>query len=405
MTSAHDNIPALTDALTRSDPLQLTATTQADEWVLNMGPQHPATHGILRLEMQTKGEIVQRLVPHIGYLHRCFEKHAEKCTYPQIIPYVDRMDYLAAMNNEHAYVMGVEELLGITGQLPDRVEYIRILVAELNRLASHFMGLGTYAMDLGMTSGWLWMMRYREHIVRLFEWLSGARLLYNYLWIGGLYYDLPIDFEKKCGELLPLLRQGLVKFKEALLDNPIFIGRTAQVGVLSLEQAIAYGASGPVLRASGLRYDIRRIDGYSRYDALSFPIPIGTNEVGVVGDCYNRTFVRYEECKASIMIVEQCLDALQTHAKRDRQFDPQALVPKKVRPKAQQLYARAENPRGELGFCFVTTPNSDIPWRCKARSACFSHLSVLEVLCEGAQLADVVSIVGSLDIVLGEVDR
>ena len=371
-----------------------------------MGPQHPSTHGVLRIEILSQGEEVIEVAAHIGYLHRCFEKHAEAMTYPQVIPYVDRMDYLSSMNNEHAYVMGVERMLGISEAIPKRVEYIRVLVGELNRMASHFMFLGTYGMDLGMTSAWLWMMRDREHIVRLLEWVSGARLLYNYIWIGGLYYDLPVGFLSRCRSLMDYYEKRLKEFEKSVLRNAIFIARTAKVGILPRSLAVSYGASGPLLRASGLRYDIRRVDAYSVYGALDFSVPIAQKDadVGEVGDCWWRAYIRYMECATSLSLVRQCLDMLEKKYKRTPDFDPQALVPRKIRPKAQSFYVRAENPRGELGFFFLSD-GSDKPLRCKARSACFSHLGLLHEICVGAQLADVVAIVGSLDLVLGEVDR
>jgi NADH-quinone oxidoreductase subunit D len=378
---------------------------KAEEMLLNIGPQHPATHGILRLEVITDGELVVDVVPHLGYLHRCFEKHAESLSYSQIIPYVDRMDYLAAMNSEHAFVMGVEQMLGLTNQLPLRVEYIRVLVSELNRLASHFLAVGTYGVDLGTFTPFLWLMRDREHILRLLEWLCGARMLYNYIWIGGLYYDLPVGFEEKCGELIHYLKPKLTEIDRLIIDNNIFIKRTANVGVLPLDLAINYGVSGPMLRASGLRLDLRRVDGYSVYPALEFEVPIGQGKMGQVGDCWDRTWVRMQECRASMQIIEQCLCRLTGDFKRTPDFNSQQMVPKKIRTLAQDLYVRAENPRGELGFFFRATARGDRPFRCKARAPSFSNLSVLPEIARGHLLSDLISIVGSIDIVLGEIDR
>ena len=378
---------------------------KAEEVLLNIGPQHPAPHGILRLEVITDGELVVDVVPHLGYLHRCFEKHAESLSYSQIIPYVDRMDYLAAMNSEHAFVMGVEQMLGLTNQLPLRVEYIRVLVSELNRLASHFLAVGTYGVDLGAFTPFLWLMRDREHILRLLEWLCGARMLYNYIWIGGLYYDLPVGFEERCGELIRYLKPKLTEIDRLIIDNKIFIERTANVGVLPLDLAINYGVSGPMLRASGLRLDLRKVDGYSVYPALEFEVPIGQGKMGQVGDCWDRTWVRMQECRASMQIIEQCLCRLTGDFKRTPDFNPQQMVPKKIRTLAQDLYVRAENPRGELGFFFRTTARGDRPFRCKARAPSFSNLSVLPEISRGHLLSDLISIVGSIDIVLGEIDR
>lgn len=378
---------------------------RSEEMIINLGPQHPSTHGVLRLEVITDGEIVVEVVPHIGYLHRCFEKHAEALPYNQIIPYVDRMDYIAAMNSEWAFVMGVEKMLGIDKEIPKRVEYIRVLVAELNRLASHFVALGTYAIDIGAFTPFLWMMRDREHILRLLEWTCGARMLYNYIWIGGLFYDLPIGFEERCKEFVEYLKPKLQETEELLIQNKIFIQRTANVGVLPMEVAINYGVSGPMLRASGLKYDLRKVDAYSVYPELDFDIPIGKGEMGTLGDCWDRTWVRMQECHESIRIIEQCVEKLLKEHKRNKDFDPQAFVPKKIRPQAMDLYCRAENPKGELGFFFRADGKSDIPFRCKARGTSFCNLSVLPAISKGCMLADLIAIVGSLDLVLGEVDR
>tara|TARA_B110000858_G_scaffold30689_1_gene33622 strand:- start:212 stop:1336 length:1125 start_codon:yes stop_codon:yes gene_type:complete len=373
--------------------------------VFNIGPQHPSTHGVLRLEVVTDGEIVKEVIPHIGYLHRCFEKHAESMPFNQTIPYVDRMDYMSAMNSEHAYAMGVERMLGITDQIPKRVEYIRVLVAELNRIASHFVAIGTYGLDIGAFTPFLWLMRDREHILRLLEWTCGARMLYNYIWIGGLYYDLPLQFEERCAEFSAYLKPKLEHLETLLITNKIFIERTAKVGVLPLDLAVNYGVTGPMLRASGLKYDLRRVDGYSVYPELDFDIPIGTGAMGAVGDCWDRTYVRMQECHESLKIIDQCLTKLTHEFKRDKEFNPRALVPKKIRPKAGDYYVRAENPKGELGFFFRTDGRSDIPVRCKARGCSFVNLSVLPEISKGVMISDLIAIVGSLDLVLGEVDR
>ncbi|WP_146901786.1 NADH-quinone oxidoreductase subunit D [Adhaeribacter aerolatus] len=378
---------------------------KAGEMLLNMGPQHPSTHGVLRLEVITDGEIITDVVPHIGYLHRCFEKHAETRAYNLTIPFVDRMDYLAAMNSEHVWAMGVEKMLGIDGQLPRRVEFIRVLVAELNRIASHFLAIGTYAIDIGAYTPFLWMLRDREHIQRLLEWVSGARMLYNYIWIGGLYYDLPVGFEERCREFIDYLQPKLDEFEDILLKNKIFIDRTANIGVLPLNVAINYGCSGPMLRGSGLKFDLRRVDGYSVYPELEFDIPVGQGIMGTTGDCWDRNYIRALECRESSRIIRQCLDHLETDCKRTPDFDPQAMCPKKIRPKEQELYFRAETPRGELGYFFRATGKSDIPFRCKGRSPCFSNLSVLHEISRGCMVADMIAIVGSVDIVLGELDR
>lgn len=395
-----------TSNLEASEPLKYRdSQLKSEEMIINVGPQHPATHGVLRLEVITDGEVVVDVVPHIGYLHRCFEKHAESMAYNQVIPYTDRMDYVAAMNNEWAFVMGVEQMLGIDKQIPKRVEYIRVLVSELNRLASHFVAIGTYGMDIGAVTPFLWMMRDREHILRMLEWASGARMLYNYIWVGGLYYDLPVGFEEQTKNFVNHLIPKLQDLEVLLISNKIFIERTASVGVLPVELAVNYGITGPMLRASGLKFDLRKIDKYSVYPEIDFDIPIGKGEMGKTGDCWDRNWVRYQECFESIKIINQCIDKLLGEHKRTKDFDPRAMVPKKIRPTAQDLYVRAENPKGELGFFFRSDGKSDQALRCKARGPSFSNLSVLSEISRGHMLADLFAIVGSLDLLMGEVDR
>lgn len=392
--------------LTISEPNKYNLENlKSEEMVINMGPQHPSTHGVLRLEVVSDGEIVKDVVPHLGYLHRCFEKHAQSMPFNQSIPYVDRLDYVAAMNSEHAYVMGIERMLGIDKDIPKRVEYIRVLVAELNRLASHFIAIGTYALDIGAWSPMLWLFRDREHIMRMLEWASGARMLYNYIWVGGLFYDIPVGFEERCSEFIDYVKPKLIELQQIVIENHIFIKRTANVGILPLPTAINYGCSGPVLRASGLKWDLRKVDGYSVYPEIDFDIPVGKGEVGTVGDCWDRNKVRVEECWESVKIIEQCLEMLIKEHKRTVEFDPQALVPKKVRPPKMDYYVRAENPKGELGFFFRTDGKSDIPVRVKARACSFNNLSVISEISRGGMIADLIAIIGSIDVVMGEVDR
>jgi NADH-quinone oxidoreductase subunit D len=394
------------DGLKLSEPNKFKVEDlHTEEMILNVGPQHPSTHGVLRLEVLMDGEIIKEVVPHIGYLHRCFEKHAEHLPYNQIIPFVDRLDYVAAMNCEHIYAMGVERMLGISEQIPKRVEYVRVLMAELNRISSHFIAIGTYGMDIGAFTPFFWIMRDREHILRLFEWASGARLLYNYMWIGGLFYDIPVGFEERCIEFTAYLKPKLQELEDILINNKIFINRTANVGALPLDLAINCGVTGPMLRGSGLRFDLRRVDGYSVYPELDFNIPIGEGKMGTTGDCWDRTWVRMQEIHESVKIIEQCIRKLTTDHKRTRDFDPQALVPKKIRPKAQDFYVRGESTKGELGFYFRSDGRSDIPFRCKCRSCSFVNLSVLPEISKGILIADLIAIIGTLDVVMAEVDR
>ena len=377
----------------------------AEEMVVNMGPQHPSTHGVLRLQLITDGEIVKEVIPHVGYLHRCFEKHAESMSYGKTIPFTDRLDYLASMNNSHAFVMGVERMLGIADKIPKRIEYIRVLVCELNRIASHLIAIGTYGIDIGAFTPFMWCFRDREHIMNMLEWASGSRMLYNYIWVGGLFYDLPVGFEARCKEFIQYFKPKLPELDELLTANQIFISRTANIGTLPADVAINFGCSGPMLRASGVKWDLRRIDAYSVYPELEFDIPVGKGEMGNLGDCWDRFKVRVDEIKESVRIIEQCLERLEGPLKRTVDFDPRALVPKKVNLKGQDYYIRAENPKGELGFYFVTQEKTDIPKRVKARGPSFNNLSVLPELAKGVLIADLVAILGSIDIVLGEVDR
>lgn len=384
---------------------QLIAGAQSTEMILNMGPQHPSTHGVLRLEVITDGEIVREVIPHVGYLHRCFEKHAENLTFQQTIPFADRMDYLASMNNSHAWVMGVERMLGIDKDIPKRIEYIRVLVCELNRIGSHLIALGTYGIDIGAFTPFLWCFRDREHIMNMLEWASGSRMLYNYIWVGGLFYDLPVGFEERCREFVDYFKPKMTELNELLTANQIFISRTANVGVLPLDVAINYGCSGPMLRASGLKWDLRRVDEYSVYPEIEFDIPMGKGEMGTAGDCWDRFKVRIDEIEQSVHIIEQCLDRLQKDLKRTPEFDPRAKLPKKIIPKAQDFYLRAENPRGELGYYFITDGKTEIPKRVKARAPSFHNLSVISEISRGVLISDLIAIIGSIDIVLGELDR
>lgn len=377
----------------------------SEEMILNMGPQHPSTHGVLRMELVTDGEIVYEVIPHLGYLHRCFEKHAEALPFPQIIPYTDRLDYLSSMNNNWAFAMGVEKMLGLEGQLPKRIEYIRVLVAELNRIASHLVAIGTFGLDIGAITPFLWCFRDREHILKLLEWASGARMLYNYVWIGGVFHDLPFGFEERCQEFLDYFKPKLAELNSLLSTNTIFVQRTANIGVLPLQVAIDYGCSGPVLRGSGLKLDLRRLDGYSVYPELEFDICYGKGELGQVGDCFDRYKVRADEVAESVKIIAQCLKQLTKNYKRSDDFDPRGMCPPKARPKAGEYYSRAENPKGELGFYFIADGKSDIPQRCKVRAPSFNNLSVVPEISRGVMIADLIAILGSIDIVLGEVDR
>ena len=368
---------------------------KTEEMILNMGPQHPSTHGVLRLELQLEGEIITKVIPHIGYLHRCFEKHAEAMTYPQVIPYTDRMDYLASMGNEFGYVVAVEKLLNI--QVPERVEYIRVIMAELQRIASHLVALGTYGADIGAMTPFLFCFRDREKILSLFEMTCGARLLYNYIWVGGLSHDLHPDFVRQTRDFVTYFKPKIKELNDLLTYNKIFIDRTANVGILPLDTAINFGISGPMLRGSGLKWDLRKDDPYSVYHKFDFDIPVGEGKVGTVGDCWDRYYVRVLEMGESLKIIEQALDQLP-------EGDVSSAIPKRIKPPVGQVYTRVENPRGELGY-FIISDGSVNPFRVKVRAPSFVNLGVMDVLCRGHMVADIIAILGSVDIVLGEVDR
>jgi len=366
---------------------------KSEEMVLNMGPQHPSTHGVLRLELVLEGEIINKVTPHIGYLHRCFEKHC--MTYPQIIPYTDRMDYLASMCNEFGYAVAMERLMGI--EVPERVEYIRVIMAELQRIASHLVALGTYGVDIGALTPFLFCFRDREKILNLFEITCGARLLYNYIWIGGVSHDLHPDFIRLAKEFIKEFRPNLKELNDLLTFNQIFIDRTANVGVLPAETAINYGVTGPNLRASGVKWDLRINDPYSIYDRFDFEIPVGKGEKGTVGDCWDRYYMRIREMEESLKIVEQAIDQIPDG-------DVSSAIPKRVKPPAGQIYSRVENPRGDLGY-FIISDGSVNPARVKVRGPSFVNMEVFGELCKGHMVADVIAILGSIDIVLGEIDR
>ena len=377
------------------DTLKDKSIIETDEMVLNMGPQHPSTHGVLRLKIHTDGEVVSKIEPIIGYLHRCFEKHSENLPYEQITPFTDRCDYLSSMHMSHAYSIAVEKLMDI--ELPERVEYIRVIVAELQRIASHVFFIGVFGLDVGAITPFTWVFRDRERIIDLFETLCGARLLYNYVWPGGVSHDLPEKFIKNSVEFLDYFEPQLNEVDNLLTTNKIFIERTADIGVMPKETAINYGVTGPSLRATGIPFDLRKTEPYSVYDKLDFDIPIGKGEMGTVGDSWDRYKVRFQEIKESIKILRQCFKSLPDG-------DVHSALPKKVRPKKGTIYSRYESSRGELGY-YLMSDGTNVPLRLKMRSPAFSNLSALSEISEGWMISDVITILGSLDIVLGEIDR
>ncbi|MEW6510354.1 MAG: NADH-quinone oxidoreductase subunit D [Bacteroidota bacterium] len=385
------------EVLTRPSAVSgISRALRTEEMVINMGPQHPSTHGVLRLEVVADGEIVVDVVPHMGYLHRCFEKHCEHMTnYQQVIPYADRMDYVAAMSNEFGFVVAMERLLKIT--VPERVEYIRVIMAEFSRIVSHLIAIGTYGMDIGAFTPFLYCMRDRERVLDIFEQTCGARLLYNYMWVGGLSHDVPPNFAEKVKDFCTYFRPKIKELNDLLSYNKIFIERTANVGVLPAPVAVNYACSGPVLRGSGVKWDLRKNDPYSMYDRLDFEIPVGKGLRGTVGDCWDRYMVRIHEMEQSVNIIEQAVAKLPAG-------DVQSAIPKRIRPDAGEIYVRTETPKGELGY-YIISDGSATPFRIKVKSPCFVNLSALPAISRGAMIADMVAILGSIDIVLGEVDR
>ena len=395
-TITHSTLPTTTHV--HAPELVEPRRLHTEEMVLNMGPQHPSTHGVLRLEVVLDGEVVVDVIPHIGYLHRCFEKHTEMLTYPQIIPYVDRMDYIAAMSGEHGYVTAIERMMNI--EVPEKVEYIRVLFAELQRIASHLVAIGTYGLDAGAFTPFLYCFRDREDILEMFEKTCGARFLYNYMWVGGLSHDLHPDVLPMCREFVKKNRRTHKEINDLLTHNHIFVERTGHVGVLDPQVAVNGGASGPMLRACGIKWDIRKDDPYSIYDRFDFEVAIGSNEIGELGDAFNRHWVRMQEWEQSLNIIEQILEQYPVQDTTD----VQSTIPRRLKPPTGEIYSRTETPRGELGYYIVSKDNVK-PWRVKVRSPAFVNLSLLPVISRGYLVADLVVILGSIDIVLGEVDR
>lgn len=375
---------------------------RTEEMLINMGPQHPSTHGVLRLMLRTDGELVLEAIPHIGYLHRCAEKIGENVTPVQFIPITDRLDYLAAMNNNHIFSLAVEKLAGI--EVPERASYIRVIMAELNRIASHLISFGTYALDMGAFTPVLYAFREREYILDLFEATCGARLTYSYLSIGGAMPDLPEGFLDRLAWFLDYFEPKIDEYNNLLSFNYIFVKRTANVGVISAADAIAYGLTGPCLRGSGVKWDLRKCVPYDIYDRFEFDIPIGvpggTGEVPrevVVGDSWSRYFVRIQEMKQSIRILRQCLKQIPEGPVR-------AKVPTVLKLPPKEVYLEGEGARGQLGF-LVVGDGKAIPKRVKIRGPSFCNVSITTHVCRNVLLADIVAILGSIDVVMGEVDR
>jgi len=406
------------------DPRVIEFDVRTDEMLVNMGPQHPSTHGVLRLLLKTDGEVVSEVTPHIGYLHRCAEKIGENLSPPQWIPYTDRMDYLAAMNMNLGFSLTVEKLIGM--EVPEKAMNCRLIIAELGRIASHLVGMGAYGLDLGSFSPFLYAFREREIILDLFEETCGARLTYSYITPGGVTHDLPgmitippglaqltgnspdmkLEWKDAVLMFLEWLETRILEYHTLLTRNAIFIKRTAGIGILSREMAKSFGCTGPVLRSAGVDYDLRR-DGeeiYTRmYEGYNFEVPVAPFDAaphGVeLGDNWCRFYVRMMEVVQAIGLVRQGLDKYETTEGTYREgFKLGAKLP------ADECYLETESPRGQMGFYLVGADAAE-PLRTRAKSSCFCNLSVTAPLCENTLLGDIPSVVGSLDIVMGEIDR
>ncbi len=392
---------------TAQDPTIVEFDVRTDEMLVNMGPQHPSTHGVLRLVLRTDGEVISETTPHLGYLHRCAEKIGENVTPIQFIPYTDRMDYLAGMNMNLGYSMAVEKLCGM--KIPEKAQVIRVIIAELNRIASHLVGMGAYGLDLGTFSPFLYAFREREMILDLFEEVCGARLTYSYITVGGAHDDLPEGWVGRCQQFLDYLKPRVEEYHTLLTRNHIFVKRTANIGMLPKDLALSYGCTGPMLRGSLNRelrdpaWDLRKIEpycGYEQYDfkAIVPPFPEKPAEA-VIGDAWHRFYVRMLELVESIKIAEQGL-ARYGKAQGSHRIEP----PRHLA--AGEAYVETECPRGQMGFYVVGRPSKDaVPLRVRARSSSFCNLSVTNEICRGCLIADVPAIVGSIDIVMGEIDR
>ena len=358
--------------------------------MVNMGPQHPSTHGVFRIVIWIDGERIVRAEPHIGYLHRGSEKLCEGELYSQIITLFDRLDYVSNLNCELAFCLAVEKLMAL--EIPDRASYIRVILCELNRIASHMLFYGVYGLDAGAMTPILYGFRERERIQSLFESVTGARMMHNFIRVGGVHKDLPDDFEARMAVLMDQLKRGVEECDDLLSNNEMFLARTKGIGSVSPRDAIDFGMTGPGLRASAVLEDVRTSEPYSIYDRFDFGIPVGT-----YGDCWDRYYVRVEEMRQSLSIIEQAM----------QQMEPgpvAAKVRRIARPPKGEVYVRTESPRGDFGV-YLVSDGSDKPYRVKVRAPSFANLQALKHMLRNAYVADAVVILGSIDIILGEVDR
>ena len=364
---------------------------KTEPFVLNIGPVHPSTHGVFRMRTTLDGEVIIELEPVFGYLHRGIEKLAEERTYTGVIPLTDRLDYLASMSNNLAYVLAVEKLAGIS--VPERAEYLRVILAELQRIAAYLISVGAFVNDCGaFFTPFLYMFREREKIVDLFEMVSGQRLLYNYMRVGGLSQDVPDEFLPAVDKFVREMPGFIDEYERLLKENEILLARAKGVGILTKEKAVNCSISGPVLRASGVKWDIRKADPYSIYDRFEFDVPTGT-----VGDCYDRYRIRIEEMQQSLRIIRQAMEQIPSGPVKSE-------VPHLIHPPAGEAYAHIEAPKGELGF-YLISDNSIAPYRCHVRAPSLMNLTALREMIIGWKIQDAIVIFGSIDITMGEVDR
>jgi len=392
-----------------------TGSRRREELLLNMGPQHPSTHGVLRVVLELDGERIVKATPDLGYLHRGVEKLSEGLAYMQIIPHTDRLDYVCAMANNYAYVRAVEKLLGIT--IPERAEYIRTIVAEMQRIIGHLFWLGTQALDIGAMTVFFWTFREREVLLDLFEKLCGARLTLNYYRIGGVDSDFTPDLVQWLKAFLDTFPENVKEYDSLIASNRIWLGRTKNVAVISAEDAINFGCTGPVLRGSGVAYDIRKSEPYGVYDKVDWEVPVGKN-----GDTYDRYWIRMEEMRQSARIIKQCLDQMPPGPivadepqyipppKQQVMRDMESLIhhfiifTQGLKPPKGEIYCATEAPKGELGF-FIVSDGSARPYRLKIRSPSFVHMGAFDHMARGYLISDIITIFGTYDIVMGECDR
>jgi NADH-quinone oxidoreductase subunit D len=363
---------------------------RTEEMMLNVGPQHPSTHGVFRLVVKIDGEIITEAKPVIGYLHRGTEKIAENLQYTQIIPYTDRLDYLSAMTNNYVLCHAVETMMGI--EVPERADFLRVIAMELGRVASHLVAWGTYVLDLGATSPFIYAFRDREMIINMLNELSGARLTFNYMRVGGVKWDAPEGWIEKVGQFVPYMREQMKGYHELVTGNEIFLNRVKGVGKYTKEEAIQYSLSGPNLRCTGVKWDLRKDEPYSVYDRFEFNVPTKDE-----GDALSRYLLRLEEIEESLKILEQAV------AQFPEEGPILAKVPKIIKAPKGEAFVRIESPRGEIG-CYISSDGKKEPYRLKFRRPSFYNLQILPKLLVGENIANMIAILGAIDIVLGEVD-